>query len=213
MATTFLAPVLNGPMNYDLAGAAQRAHDRKTAELRYGSAAPSLPTPWERAVKKYNASLSKDESEKFTLESCPSSSLESFLEQVSAAKDEARRKRSKALIRIDSIAERATLYSGPMDIFSQAHPGLVFAWGSMKFLMQVVMSEKRVAEKLAQAIADVMQIFGRCEQYAELFPLHDRLLEAIGVLYADVLSLLVSATRFYEKNGISKLVPSTANKF
>jgi hypothetical protein len=117
------------------------------------------------------------------------------------------------LDRIDSIVERATLYSGAMDIFSQTHPGLTFAWGTMKFLTQVAMSEKRVAEKLTQAVADVMQIFGRCEQYAELFPRHERLLEAIGVLYADVLNLLVRATRFYEKSGISKPPPPATSKY
>lgn len=90
-----------------------------------------------------------------------------------------------------------------MDTFSQANQELMFAWGAMKFLMQVVMSEKEISEKLAEAIADVVQIFGRCEQYTLLFASHDRLLESIGVLYADVLNLLVRATRFYEKGGIS----------
>ena len=42
-----------------------------------------------------------------------------------------------------------------------------------------------------------------CEQYTQLFASHDRLLESIGVLYADVLNLLVRAMRFYEKGAIS----------
>jgi hypothetical protein len=82
----------------------------------------------------------------------------------------------------------------------------------MKFLMQVVMSEKEISDKLAEAIADVVQIFGRCEQYRQLFASHDdRLLESIGVLYADVLNLLVRATRFYGKGGISKSAPININ--
>jgi hypothetical protein len=213
MASTFLAPALNGPLDYDLAGAAQQAHDQKAADLRDGKPVPSSPTPWERAVEIFNDSLARGGNERFALESCPSTSLESFLQQVSVAKDEAQRKRSKALDRIDSIVERAILYSGPIDIFSQTNQGLTFAWGTMKFLMQVVMGEKRVAEKLAQAVADVMQIFGRCEQYVELFPRHEMLIKAIGVLYADVLNLLVRATRFYEKSGISKSCPPAVSKY
>jgi hypothetical protein len=98
-----------------------------------------------------------------------------------------------------------------MDVLSQTNQGLTFSWGTIKFLMQVVMSEKRVAEKLAQEIADVMQIFGRCEQYAELFPRHEMLIKAIGILYADVLNLLIGATRFCEKSGISHDPPQSAN--
>ena len=39
---------------------------------------------------------------------------------------------------------------------------------------------------------------GRCGLYTQ-FASHDRLLESIGVLYVDVLNLLVRAIRFYEK--------------
>jgi hypothetical protein len=117
------------------------------------------------------------------------------------------RKRSKVLDRVNDIVSRINLFSKPMDTFSQANQELMFAWGTMKFLMQVVMSEKEISDKLAEAIADIVQIFGRCEQYSQLFSSHDRLLESIGVLYADVLNLLVRATRFYEKGSISKSVP------
>jgi hypothetical protein len=108
---------------------------------------------------------------------------------------------------------RINLFSKPIDTFSQTNQELMFAWGMMKFLMQVVMSEKEISDKLAEAIADVVQIFGRCEQYRQLFASHDSdsLLESIGVLYADVLNLLVRATRFYEKGGISKSAPISIN--
>ena len=115
------------------------------------------------------------------------------------------KKRSKVLNRVNDIVSRINLFSKPMDTFSQANQELMFAWGMMKFLMQVVMSEKEISDKLTEAIADIVLIFGRCEQYSQLFSLHDRFLESIGVLYADVLNLLVRATRFYEKGGISKL--------
>jgi hypothetical protein len=206
MASTFLATTFGNNLDYDLASAAQQARDQKGPTLPTGKQGSLSRTPWERAVYIFNNGLTKDEGKKFALNSSPNASLEAFLQQVSVAKDDAQRRKSKVLERIDSILERVTMYSKPMDVFAQTNQELMFAWGTMKFLMQVVMSEKEVAEKVAQAIADVVQIFGRCEQYTELFGEHERLLEAIGVLYADVLNLLVRATRFYQKRGISEFV-------
>ena len=81
----------------------------------------------------------------------------------------------------------------------------MFAWGSLKFLMEIVSSEKKVSDKLADAIADVVGIFGRCEIYARIFAGNKRVIEGIGILYGDVLNLLVGATKFYGKSGVSKL--------
>ena len=205
MSSSFLASALTASFDQNIAAAASQAEEQKQdIRSRQGSA---LRSPWERAVQTFNNSLTKDETKKLSLESCPKASLESFIQQVSTAKETATKKRSKVLNRVNDIVSRINSFSKPMDTFSQANQELMFAWGTMKFLMQVVMSEKEISDKLAEAIADIVQIFGRCEQYSQLFSSHDRLLESIGILYADVLNLLVRATRFYDKGGISKSAP------
>jgi uncharacterized protein YcgL (UPF0745 family) len=209
MSSSFLASALNASFDDNIAAAAALAREQKqeVVDLR----GTTLRSPWDRAVQIFNNSLTKDETKKLSLESCPKASLESFIQQVSNAKETAKKQRSKVLDRVNDIVARINLFSKPMDTFSQANQELMFAWGTMKFLMQVVMSEKEISEKLAEAIADIVQIFGRCEQYMQLFPLQDRLLESIGVLYADVLNLLVRATRFYEKGGLSKCFHCRSN--
>jgi hypothetical protein len=204
--SSFLAPALNASFHQNIvAVAAQVEEQRQDVVGRQGS--PSR-TPWERAVQIFNNSLTKDETKKLSLESCPRASLQSFIQQVSIAKETATKDRSKVLDRVNDIVSRIDLLSKPMDTFSAANQELMFAWGTMKFLMQVVMSEKQISDKLAEAVADVVQIFGRCEQYTQLFSSHERLLESIGVLYADILNLLVRATRFYEKEGVSESAQS-----
>ena len=203
----FLAPALGGTLDLCLPLEAQPAQGEP--HLRRRNDSLSSRTPWEMGVEIFNNSLTKDESKKLSLDSCPQASLESFLLQVTSARDDAKRKRSKTLERIDFILEKLDLFRNPIDALSQTNQEFMFAWGTMKFLMQVVLSEKQAIDKLADAIADVLQIFGRCEQYTELFGQHEKLTETIGILYGDVLNLLVRATRFYEKNDLSEVISST----
>jgi hypothetical protein len=188
----------------DVAMVVQQPRDQSETNPKTSKRNADLQSPWELAIKIFNDSLTKDERKKFALDSCPHCPLEAFLQEVSAAQDEAQRKRSKILDRINTIVERVTLYSRPMDTLAQTNQELLFAWGTMKFLMQIVMSEKHTTDKLAQAIADVVQIFGRSEQYTVLFAGKRRVHEAIGILYADVLNLLVRSAKFYNKKGISE---------
>jgi hypothetical protein len=164
------------------AGILLSGHDSTGSSMPASYRNRATKTPWEIAIEIFNRSMTKDERKIISLDTCPQASREAFVEEVLAAKNEAVRKRSKLLDRIDAIVERVTFYSKPMDVLSQASKEMMFAWGSLKFLMQVVMSEKQTSDKLSRAIAAVVQLFGRCELYYELFPGRQALVAAIGIL-------------------------------
>jgi hypothetical protein len=125
MPSSFLASALNASFDQNIAAtAAQAEEQRQDAGVRHGSA---LRSPWEIAVQIFNHSLTKDETKKNSLKSCPKAPLESFIQQVSTAKETATKKRSKVLNRVNDIVSRINLFSKPMDTFSQANQELMFA--------------------------------------------------------------------------------------
>src|SRR5436305_711334 len=203
MHSTFLAPAFGKQPDYDLASASRQESQNEVASLAKQKIADSR-SPWEMAIEIFNNNLPKDDKKQFSLDSCPQSSLDAFMEDVSKAKNEAQKNRSRALDKINAIVERIAFYQRPIDTLAQTNQEMLIAWGTMKFLMHIITSEKKATDKLSEAIADIIQIFGRCEQYTILFSSHRRVIKAVGTLYADVLNLLVRATKFYKKSGISK---------
>jgi hypothetical protein len=191
MSSPFLAPVFSQPTDPNLLSKA--AQD---------SVLPPASSPWKYAVERFNSTLPANSSK--TIPVTSSGGLEEFIASAMQAQLTAQKTRSKALDKINAIIDRIHYYKGPIDTLTQTSQEAMFAWGSLKFLMEIVGSEKKVSDKLAEAIADVVGIFGRCEIYARLFASNKRVVEGIGTLYGDVLNLLVGATRFYGKSSVSK---------
>ncbi|KAH8645584.1 hypothetical protein BGZ60DRAFT_424927 [Tricladium varicosporioides] len=191
MSSSFLAPVFSQPVDPNLLSKSAQEFSLRP-----------VSSPWQYAVERFNSTLSINSPKAIPFTS--SGGLEEFIASAMQAQLTAQKTRSKALDKINAIIDRISYYKGPIDTLSQTSQEAMFAWGSLKFLMELVGSEKKVSNRLAEAIADVVDIFGRCEIYARLFASNKRVIEGIGTLYGDVLSLLVGATRFYGKSGVSK---------
>jgi hypothetical protein len=190
MSSGFLAPAYSKPVDPNL-----------LSEAAQSSALSPADSPWKYAVERYNSALIGGSK---TTSITGSGGLEEFIKSTKQAQLTAQKTRSKALQKINAIIDRVSYYKGPIDSLTQTSQEAMFAWGSLKFLMEIVSSEKKVSDKLADAITDVVGIFGRCEIYARLFASSKRVIEGIGILYGDVLNLLVGATKYYGKSSVSK---------
>jgi hypothetical protein len=159
---------------------------------------------WDIAVRIFNAELTKDDEKRVPLDSCPRINLQSFLDETSSAQKEAAASRSKSVQHISMLLERINTYSSSMDVLAQSSKETMLAWGAMRFLLHVILSEKHASEKLCQAITDVVDKLGRFQGYLELFPTNQRIIRQIGTLYAHILNLLIRATIHFEKSTPSK---------
>jgi hypothetical protein len=78
---------------------------------------------------------------------------------------EAAASRSKPVQHISMLLERINTYSSAMDVLAQSSKETMLAWGAMRFLLHVILSEKHASEKLCQAITDVVDKLGRFQGY------------------------------------------------
>jgi hypothetical protein len=143
MSSSFLAPAYSQPVDPSLLS--------ETAQSSALSPADSL---WKYTVERYNSVITSGSSK--TIPVAGSGGLEEFIESTKQAQLTAQKTRPKALHKINVIIDRISYYKGPIDSLTQTSQEAMFAWGSLKFLMEIVSSEKKVSDKLAEAIADVV---------------------------------------------------------
>jgi hypothetical protein len=78
---------------------------------------------------------------------------------------------------------------------------------------QVAVSDQNTTERLSTALADIVDVIGRCEDYQNIYPNAVRLEIIISRLYAEVINFLVRSKKYYESVGAVRVAKSALVPF
>ncbi|MCJ1457100.1 hypothetical protein MMC28_007466 [Mycoblastus sanguinarius] len=147
----------------------------------------SLPCKdaWTRARDRYTEDLSDEE--KVLYQRALPESL--FYYASAAEKLHASSSASlKVMKKLEPLIAAIQQYGQALDVFSNAYP-LVMSplWGSIRVLLHVAREFGKYFERIVEMLARIGDVLPRFRVYENLFPSHERLVQALSFAYVDII--------------------------
>ncbi|KAL8992388.1 MAG: hypothetical protein Q9169_007138 [Polycauliona sp. 2 TL-2023] len=159
---------------------------------------------WSRARDRYVEDLSKEEKALFE-----NASPESVLygaraaEKIHSSSSGSVRFADKLRPLIAAIEQ----YGKALDIYANAYP-LVLSplWGSIRVVLHLAGEFGKYFERIVDMFARIGDLLPRFRLYENLFPSHERLVQALSVAYVDVLTFCTDAKAVFRRESRSSRV-------
>ncbi|KAL8992330.1 MAG: hypothetical protein Q9169_007181 [Polycauliona sp. 2 TL-2023] len=156
---------------------------------------------WSRAKDRYAEDFSKKEKALFENAS-PESVLygASAAEKIHASSSSSVRFADKLRPLIAAIEQ----YGKALDIYANAYP-LVLSplWGSIRVVLHLAGEFGKYFERIVDMFAGIGDLLPRFRLYENLFPSHERLVQALSVAYVDILTFCTDAKAVFRREGRS----------
>lgn len=153
--------------------------------------------PWLLARNRYIEDLDKEEQEIFE-----TASLENLLYSASAAqKDHKEQSKSRAISRkLEPLINAISQFGEALDIYSNTYTiTMAPIWGSIRVLIHIAKEYQKCFKNLINMFTRIGNNLPRCRIYQALFPSHGRLLQAISIVYLDIIHFCVDAKTIFRK--------------
>ncbi|KAG8534395.1 uncharacterized protein KY384_001240 [Bacidia gigantensis] len=144
------------------------------------------PDAWTRAVNRFTEDLDDDEKHLFF-----QASPETILYEASAAEKTQKSKTRHFLEKIQPCIESIEDYGRALDVFANTYP-LVMSplWGSIRIVLHV---------KIVEMFTQISDLLPRLHVYEALFPDHERLVQALSLVYSDIINFCSEAKHALRK--------------
>ncbi|KAI4235659.1 MAG: hypothetical protein LQ349_003012 [Xanthoria aureola] len=146
---------------------------------------------WTRARDRYIEDLNEEERALYA-----TASPESIFYDASAA-EKVHASSSSGIKIADKLAPLIAAieqYSKALDVYANAYP-LVLSplWGSIRIVLHLASEFTKYFERIVDMFARIGDLLPRFRVYENLFPSHERLVQALSVVYVDVLTFCTEA--------------------
>ena len=97
-------------------------------------------------------------------------------------------------------------YGQALDVFSNAYP-LVMSplWGSIRVLLHLAREFGKYFERIVEMLARIGDVLPRFRVYEDLFPSHERLMQALSVAYVDIITFCTKSKAVFRHGQRSSL--------
>lgn len=152
---------------------------------------------WTRARNRFVEDLT-DEEQRVFFQASP----ETILYDASAAEKIHQTKSTTrgVLTKIQPFVEAVVQYGQALDAYSNIYP-LVMGplWGSVRVVLHLARESGKYFEKIADMFNRISDLLPRLRVYEQLFPNHESLVQALSVIYLDVLKFCSDAKTMFRR--------------
>lgn len=166
---------------------------------------PTIPCKdaWARARDRYVEDLSEEE--KTLYEHASPESL--FYDASAAEKVHTSNSMSLNIMnKLQPLIAAIEQYGQALDVFSNAY-SLVMSplWGSIRVLLHLAREFGKYFERIVEMLARIGDVLPRFRVYENLFPNHERLIQALSVAYVDIISFCTKSKAVFRHGQRSSL--------
>lgn len=154
---------------------------------------------WTRARDRYIEDLNEEERALYA-----TASPEAIFYDASAA-EKVHASSSSGIMIADKLAPLIAAieqYSKALDVYANAYP-LVLSplWGSIRIVLHLASEFTKYYERIVDMFVRIGDLLPRFRVYENLFPSHERLVQALSVVYVDVLTFCTEAKVVFRRGG------------
>ncbi|KAL9013111.1 MAG: hypothetical protein Q9173_002171 [Seirophora scorigena] len=160
---------------------------------------PTIPhkDAWTRARDRYVEDLSKEEVALYQ-----AASPESIFYDASAAEKihTSSSRGVKVADKLRPLIAAIEQYGKALDIYANAYP-LVLSplWGSIRIVLHLAREFGKYFERIVDMFASIGDLLPRFRVYENLFPSHERLVQALSITYVDILAFCTKAKAVFRR--------------
>ncbi|OCK88077.1 uncharacterized protein K441DRAFT_328825 [Cenococcum geophilum 1.58] len=161
--------------------------------------------PWSLACSRYMEDLDEEEKKLFE-----TASLDNLFRSASAAqKHHEEQSKARAMSRkLEPFVSAICQYGEALDVYSNTYSlAMAPLWGSIRVLLHIAKAFEKYFKNLINMFTRIGDNLPRCQIYQSLFPSHNRLLQAMSVVYLDVIHFCVEAKTIFRKLKKSSTFP------
>ncbi|KAL9050613.1 MAG: hypothetical protein Q9206_005021 [Seirophora lacunosa] len=152
---------------------------------------------WTRARDRYVKDLSKEEVDLYK-----AASPESIFYDASAAEKihTSSSRGVKIADKLRPLIAAIEQYGKALDIYANAYP-LVLSplWGSIRIVLHLAHEFGKYFERIVDMFARIGDLLPRFRVYENLFPSHERLVQALSITYVDILAFCTEAKAVFRR--------------
>ncbi|KAF2228499.1 hypothetical protein EV356DRAFT_477061, partial [Viridothelium virens] len=157
----------------------------------------STQDPWLQARNLYMKDLNEEEQKVFE-----TASLENLLDSTNVArKSHEEQSRMRNISRkLEPFVNAICQFGEALDVFSNTYAiAMAPLWGSVRVLLHIAKGFQKYFKNITDMLTRIGDNLPRCRIYYALFPAHGRLLQAISVVYLDIIHFCIDAKAIFRE--------------
>ncbi|KAL8883180.1 MAG: hypothetical protein Q9192_007384, partial [Flavoplaca navasiana] len=152
---------------------------------------------WIRARDRYVGDLSREEKAVYETASPESIFYDaSAAEKIHTSSSVSLRIADKLQPMIAAIEQ----YGKALDVYANAYPLILCPlWGSIRVVLHLAREFGKYFERVVDMLATIGDLLPRFRVYEYIFPSHERLVQALSIVYVDILTFCLEAKRVFRR--------------